>query len=220
MSFLRKTPPSAPAWHADFRDTSSLPDVKVIRTSFFINGISVFVLLAAALFLAVQEFKRHALEGEIALLEEKIQDNHARNEQVLKLDQAFQTEGRTINEAVAYIDGSLDLSAFLTALSQTLHPNMTFTTVLYQNAGGGRGADVTKKQVLISGSIRAEPDAATTVVTEYLNAFHQHPFLAERVEEAVPTSLVPTPEGDKMTFGIQLLLKSQKAEVAKEENKK
>lgn len=217
ISFLRKGAPPAPAWHPDFRDTTTLPDVKVIRTSFFINGISIFILLAAALFLAVQEFGRHALEGEVRMLEGRIEESSARNAEVLKLEKAFKEEERTINEAIVYLDGSLDLSAFLIALAETLHPNMTFTGIRYQDAAG-RG-EKPKKQILISGLIWAEPDAATSIVTNYLGAFHEDPFLAARVDEALSTSLVPTPEGDKMSFGIQLLLKNELGETVKEETK-
>lgn len=217
ISLLRKPPPEVSAWHPDFRDPTSLPDVKVVRTSFFVNGVSVFIMLLVAMLLTVQEFGRHAVRTEIRTLEERIQEHGARNEQVLKQDSAFKQEERTINDALAYIDGSLDLSTLLIALAETLHPDMTFTTIRYQSAGGP--GSVSGKQILISGSIWAEPDAAASVVTEYLNAFHENPYLAERVEQAVPTSLVPTPEGDKMAFGIQLNLKRGKAAAAKEEKK-
>lgn len=214
MKIRRNTPAPDPAWHYDFRDMTALPDVKVVRTSFFINGISVFVLLVVALYLAVQEFKRHTLKEEMDGLRTKIEENSSRNAEVLKLHGAFKAEERYINGVFNYLDGSLELSSLLVALADALHEEMVFTTIRYQNRnirGDGGG-----KELVVQGTIRATPDAAASVVTDYVDSLVGNPFLAGRVKEAVPTSLVPTPEGDKMSFGIRVIL-SKAVEKEKDE---
>ena len=45
LSLLKKksdaAAPAVPAWHPNFRDYEKLPDVKVVRTAFFINAAAI-----------------------------------------------------------------------------------------------------------------------------------------------------------------------------------
>ena len=48
LSLLKKKPDAAaanltPAWHPNFRNFERLPDTKVVRTTFFINGGAIAV---------------------------------------------------------------------------------------------------------------------------------------------------------------------------------
>ena len=43
--------PEAPAWHPNLRIASSLPDTKVVRTAFFVNGATMLVAIALLLVL-------------------------------------------------------------------------------------------------------------------------------------------------------------------------
>lgn len=210
MQFRKKAPPPMLAWHPDFRDPETLPDVKPVRTAFFINGAAILLLAVVAIYLAFLEYGRHGLRQEIQLLEQRIQEHKGQNEEALKLHRAFQAEERSISEIARFLDHSLPVSELLMAISETLHPNMTFSAIRYQDISdrGKAGG----KELLLNGAIKATPDAAASVMTEYLEAFERHPFLANLVAEAVPTSLVPAPEGDLMGFGIRLKLKDEQTE--------
>lgn len=212
--FMSKKPEPQLEWHVDFRDEESLPDVKPVRTSFFINGVSILVLTIVTLFLAVKEFQRHMIHEEIVAIQEKIAENSARNKEVLRLDSAFKSEARYINGVVDYLNGSLELSSLLVALADTLHPEMSFTSIRYQDRGGREGEG---KELVINGTITARPDAAASVVTQYVDALQEDPFLSGRIKEAAPTALVPTQDGDKMAFGIQIVLQGNQKEGAKKE---
>lgn len=202
--FRKKAPPAIPAWHPDFRDPTSLPDMKVVRTSFFINGLGVLLFLAAAVLLGFQEVKRFSLQAETRLLEAKIQEHKDRNDRVVKLDSEFKSQERLIKEVSNYLDQSLELSTLFIALANTLHSGMTFSTIRFQDETD-RGK-TTARSLLLNGSITATPDIAATTITEYLDVFQEDPFLSSLVGEAVPTALVPAPEGNKMAFGIRLRL--------------
>jgi hypothetical protein len=209
-AFRKKAPPPAPAWHPDFRDPANLPDVKPVRTAFFVNGAAVLVMAIAALFLAFKEYGRHNLRADIQVLEQTLRENGTRNNQVLGLNRSFQAEERYILEVADYLDKSVEVSELLMALSETLHPSMAFSLIRYQDVTE-RG-QVVGRQLVLNGAIRATPDEAASAITDYLNIFHQQPFLMGLVAEAIPTSLVPAPEGDRMAFGIQLTLKGSDEE--------
>src|SRR4051812_26508388 len=60
------TGPALPAWHPNFRDYERLPDVKVVRTAFFINATAIVILAALAGYLGFQEWQLHAIRVQIA----------------------------------------------------------------------------------------------------------------------------------------------------------
>lgn len=199
----KKKPVASPPWHPDFRDATALPDVKLIRTSFFVNAGSVCLLAVALLLLASHEMKRRSLNSEIADLEANLRENKARHEEVLRLHQEFEKREKLIVAVSQVVDNSLDLSRFLVALGHSLRPGMSLSNIRYTEQGQ-------QKLLQINGSIYGSPDAAASEITDYLEVFKVNPVLSERVEAAVPVSLVPTPDGDLMAFGIELRLKSPK----------
>ena len=56
-------------WHQDFRNVDALPDIKVIRTRFFVNLIAVVVPLFIATLWVQQELSLSTVRSEIAELE-------------------------------------------------------------------------------------------------------------------------------------------------------
>jgi hypothetical protein len=43
-----------PAWHPNLRIVEQLPDTKVVRTAFFVNGAAMLVAIALALYLGTR----------------------------------------------------------------------------------------------------------------------------------------------------------------------
>ena len=39
-----------PAWHPNFRNFEKLPDIKVVRTAFFVNGAALFLAVALLIY--------------------------------------------------------------------------------------------------------------------------------------------------------------------------
>jgi Tfp pilus assembly protein PilN len=195
-------------WHPDFRDLSTLPDVKVVRTDFLVNGVCILVLGIVLYLFGSQELRRYELSSETKARQSQMSQNKARHDQVLQLHRDYQTHERFILDLSAYLEDSLNLSPFLVALGNTLPPEVDLAGLRYQDVTE-RGQSI-GKQILLHGSVRGAPDAAATSMTEYLKVFAQDALLAEKVERAVSTSLAPTPDGELMAFGIQLTLKSNR----------
>src|SRR5690606_557413 len=124
--------------------------------------------------------ERKGLQAEIETLEGRIAENRARNTEVLRMHNEFQKEARFINELSGYLEQSLDLSAFLVALGETMPPGMTLSTMSYQDAGA-RGK-VVVKELQLNGSIEGARDSAASVVTQYVNTFTEDPYFSTVVE--------------------------------------
>ena len=71
LSLLKKKPegaagPVTPYWHHNFRNFERLPDTKVVRTAFFVNGAAIVVAAIMVSWVVLQEYKIHDLNGRIA----------------------------------------------------------------------------------------------------------------------------------------------------------
>ncbi len=204
-----KSAGAAPPWHPDFRDVQALPDVKVIRTSFFINGIPLLLLMVGLVLLISLEFRRYSLNGEIRALEARIEENQAANSAVLALQGRFAREERTLREAIEFREESFALSKFLYALGQVLPDEIRIISLRYLDLTE-RGQAV-GKQMQINGSLAGSPEEATALFSSFLRLLEEHPVLSDGATEFVPGSLVPTPERDLMAFSMRIHYKKEQS---------
>ena len=68
-----------PPWHPNLRIVENLPDTKVVRTAFFVNGVAMSVAIALALYLGIQEWKLHEVNKQISDWQHQI-DSRPRRE--------------------------------------------------------------------------------------------------------------------------------------------
>ncbi|HUR59026.1 MAG TPA: hypothetical protein VM029_15030, partial [Opitutaceae bacterium] len=77
LSLLKKkseaaAAPTVPAWHPNFRNYEKLPDIKVVRTAFFVNGAAIFLALSLVTYFGFKEWQLHVLQGQIAAADKQI----------------------------------------------------------------------------------------------------------------------------------------------------
>src|SRR6187401_3003911 len=102
LSLLKKksdadAAPALPAWHPNFRNYEKLPDVKVVRTAFFVNGISILVALSLASYLGFREWQLRGLTTQIADVQAQIDRDKRASEQAIALFKKFQAEEAKVN---------------------------------------------------------------------------------------------------------------------------
>lgn len=87
-----------PHWRPDFRNPSTLPDIKVIRTDFIVNGIAIACLLVAVFLAGRQEYTIMGLGGESKQLSSEIQAGERADKQAVALSQRFRDAGKAIED--------------------------------------------------------------------------------------------------------------------------
>src|SRR6187431_2713351 len=100
LSKLKKPTPEADpallAWHPDFRNHQRLPDTKVIRTSFLVNGLAVLVAAVLITGLAYRVYEWRQVSGQIAVWQLQIDTNKGPSDQAVALHKKFQTEATNV----------------------------------------------------------------------------------------------------------------------------
>ena len=108
-----------PSWHTNFRNFAVLPDTKLVRTSFFVNGLLVLVAIGMVLAFVYQEYRLHDLRDQTSIWQKQNDRNRLTSDQAVALYKKFQTEERKINELNTFLKGQkLNFSDFIIRLSQ------------------------------------------------------------------------------------------------------
>jgi hypothetical protein len=178
-------------WHPNFRIAEALPDLKVVRTDFFINAISLSLAAVAVFFLAIREYKALSLKSEIATWEEKIESSRAENMAYLKLSKEFKDEKVKFEEVRDFIATDLPVTKFLENLGPTIPEGLDLDSMAF---GGER--------VVIRGTILGNSETASIALSNYLDVLRENPGIGPRFSDISLTSLVRDARSEVLTFEI------------------
>eukprot|EP01012_Entosiphon_sulcatum_P022790 TRINITY_DN27773_c0_g1_i1.p3 TRINITY_DN27773_c0_g1~~TRINITY_DN27773_c0_g1_i1.p3 ORF type:complete len:209 (-),score=45.18 TRINITY_DN27773_c0_g1_i1:814-1440(-) len=162
LPFLKKkseaaAAPLVPAWHPNFRSYEKLPDIKVVRTAFFVNGAAVSVALALLIYFAMQEWQLRGLSAQIADAQRQIDQNKSGSDKAVVLYKKFQAEEVRVAEVETFMKLKPIVSDIVVHLGQTLPPNIAFD-----------GLDFRDNGLLLRLTVRGTSDAALGYATNYL----------------------------------------------------
>lgn len=139
MALTRKQPQEAlaqneaiQAWHPNFRVAAHLPDVKVVRTSFFINGIAGFLAAAMLLYAVHQHLTIKSLGDQMADWEKRIADNKPASDRAIATYKNFQAAEKKLAEVKTFGGGEWVVSDFLVKLADTLPGELVLTRFEYR----------------------------------------------------------------------------------------
>jgi Tfp pilus assembly protein PilN len=188
---------AAAYWHPDFRDVAALPDLKVVRTSFFVNVVCITLATIALLFTAYREYEAFSRRSEINAAEESMTAKQARNNELLGLSREFSEMNLRFQEAEKFMQAPFVASELLIALSASLPNHMDFTRVAY-----GDGV------LTLRGTIRGASETASTRVAAYQDVLRQDKLLGTLFPDVSLKSLDRDPRTQGLSF--ELVLKAPK----------
>lgn len=186
-------PPPALAWHPNFRNYEKLPDLKVVRTAFFINGAAVLAALVVVLLFAFQELKIATLKGDIANWDARIEQERRASAEVVAKFRKFQAAEKLVTEASTLIKPRIVVSEFLLALGAGLPENIALTAVEVRTTG-----------VLLTGIVRGAPELASGYASQYVSQLSTDPTTGALFSDVTMTGLARDPTSGRITFAVSL----------------
>ena len=186
--------PAVPAWHPNFRNYEKLPDVKVVRTAFFVNGIAILMAVSLSIYFGFREWQLRVINGQIAQMETQIARDKPASDQAIALFKKFQAEEAKVNEVDTFVKSKPLVSALILRLAQTLPNNIAFDSI-----------DVRESGLTLRLSVRGDAAAASGYATAYLEQLRADKELAP-FEEATFTS-TPTRNPATGRMAVEFLLR-------------
>ncbi len=173
---LKKSDRSAgllvPPWHPNFRNFERLPDVKVVRTSFFVNGVAVAVALALLACFGLQEYKLHEIHLQIDDWQHQIEANQKASVQAAQLYQKFQAEERKAIDVGAFVKTDFVFSSFIIEVAQTLPKKIGLSYI-----------EVLESGVTLRGTVQGSPDEAFSAASAYIDQLRANPRIGPKFQD-------------------------------------
>ena len=160
--------PVVPAWHPNFRDYDKLPDVKVVRTAFFVNGLAIVIFLALAIYFGMHEWQLRVVEAQIADQQQQIDRDHRPSEQAVALYKRFQTEQAKEKQVDAFVHSRPRLLPILLHFTQTLPDNIAIDAF-----------EIRPEGMALRMTVRGTPEVAAGYATAYLDQLRADKVLTD-----------------------------------------
>ena len=184
---------SSPNWHPNFRNTQLLPDLKVVRTTFFINAICITLASAALMFTGYREYQAFGIRSSIAQARKHMDDAKAENEKYLAANRKFMDGVRKLDEARDFVTSQVSGTKLLIALATSLPDLMQFSAITYE-----------KQQLFLRWTIKLDSETASQRASAYLDSLRADPFIGTQFPEISLTNLVRDQGDQGMSFEIVL----------------
>lgn len=184
---------SAYSWRPNFRDVEALPDLRVVRTKFFLPAIAISLTVAFSSYLIFQEYRAVGIAENIRKVEAEIATYEETHSEKVELNSEFMQITNTLDEIVRFKAGKLVGSDFLLALSSRLQGGMYLTRVEYIDG-----------KASIDGSVQVPAEKASRLVNQYLRSLEEGDVLQGFLTEYKLTTLERDGGGNNFSFRIEV----------------
>ncbi len=188
-----------PVWHPNFRNFDRLPDVKVVRTAFYINGITAVVALIMLFWLGYREYQLHDLNRQIADWQRQIDRDRKANTTAVGQYKKFQAEAARVGEVEAFIKSKPIFSDIILHLAETLPATIALD-----------GLDFRDPVFALRATVRGTPDLASGYASNYLQQLKADPFFLGKFGEITLAGLNPNPQSGRLQLEMTFRLKQPK----------
>lgn len=141
-----------PPWRADFRDTSRLPDLKVVRTDFLVNYGMVSLAVILLSYAGFVEYGHWNMGKEIEDLERDIQSRTVQNTKSLQESGVFTANMAFVDEFVKFKTPRVDCVEVLAALGNFRPEGLTLGNITADCAFVDPKTKKEKVRVVVAGS--------------------------------------------------------------------
>ena len=177
--------PQVPAWHPNFRNYQQLPDIKVVRTAFFVNGIAAFIALGLLVFLGKREYELHSLRSQIASYQAQIDRDTPGSNQAKALFVKFQEQEKRIKEVEAFTKSKPSVSEILLRLGETRPKNIALDAI---EVRAPESNPAVPPMIVLVGSVRGTSELASGEAAAYQDLLKNDPILGPKLDDVAVTN--------------------------------
>ncbi len=186
-------------WRPNFRDYENLPDMRAVRTQFFVPVVAIAIASIFSVYILFQEYRAMNIGKDIVTLEAEIATYQDRHDEKVKLNSEFMAVSRQLSEIVEFKTGKLVASDLLLCLSSNLLEGMHLDRVEFSEGRAG-----------IQGSVLVPAEEASRLVNDYLKAIEEADALQGLLDEYKLTSLKRDGASDSIVFSIEVTKQEEK----------
>lgn len=183
-----------PAWHPNFRNFDQLPDIKVVRTTFFVNGLAILLASVLLIYVVYREVELATLKSDTELAQNHADANKGASDHAVMLYRNFQAEEKRVQELQQFLAGSkIIVSELLLELGGSLPEAVKLSNVDYRASG-----------VTIRGGIQASSEEGAGIAVKYVEELKKNPYFSKFFTSIKLVSILRDPGTGQIRFEIAL----------------
>ncbi len=198
-------------WRPDFRDLGSLPDIKTVRTSFFVNTVAIGVASALLLFVVQREWSVSGTKNSLADVEARIAATEPESNRAKAAFAKFQIEEKKFNEVQAFVEDTFRLPDFVLRLGQIMPAGVSIRRVDYRGPG---------KDILVTGSVEGLDSSASDIASGFVKSLQSDEVLSKEISSVSLANLARNVEEGALNMELLFALKPLPSAAAKGKAKK
>jgi uncharacterized protein YpmS len=188
------------AWRPNFSDPSKLPDVKVVRTTFFVNSAAILILAAVFYFVGSREYSLFQLRNDIEAIESQIATTKPESDKAIATYNKYKTEEKKLTDVLSITAESLVFSDYVMHLGEILPDNITMQRIVHRGAGQMLSLTMTVQGI--------DADAAE-LITQYIKKL-QDDKLSKELFTAITYDVIRNAALKNQTVEISMIVKPYK----------
>lgn len=186
-------------WHPNFRVVATLPDTKVIRTSFLVNFTTLGLVLGAGAVLFLREQELAEVRTQTLALVSLIEADAPKEAQAIKLQKEFSDTEKRFKEVDGFRASNFVATRFLRRLAETLPRFFTIDVV-----------ESTESVTRLRGTVVGSPGKATDIAKDYVNQLAEDPAFSQLVQSVKLSTINRDSGANRMIFEIEIRMKPLK----------
>ncbi|WP_221774700.1 hypothetical protein [Pelagicoccus albus] len=180
-------------WRPDFRDLEDLPELRAVRTQFFLPTLFLVIAGVTIVFSVLREVHVKNIQQNIESLKVEIASYQEKHDAKVELNSGFMNTTRTLDEIVQFRSGRLLGSDFLLAVSSRLLEGMYLSRIEYIE---GRAS--------IEGNLKVSAEEASRLVDKFMVSLEEADVLQGLLDDYKLTSLERSAGGAHFNFRIEV----------------
>ena len=121
------------AWHPDFRIVEELPDIKVVRTKFLINIVSIVIFGILLIIVGYREIVKIGLKQNIKAYQAEIEDRQPTDRKLTAMSIEFTKLGEELKDIEQFKEHPLNLIETMIELSEMRGKGVIYDRVSYRH---------------------------------------------------------------------------------------
>lgn len=202
-------------WHPDFRIAETLPDIKVVRTSFIVNFVVVAVVLILGAVVAFRELTLAELRSGIERFNSTINQRSAANSEAIRKSREFSDSRKKVDDVIAFYTKTYDVLPIVEALSSVCPDNIYYESLSLSHEMVSSGSKKSLRHTgrMLTISIRGVLQGESVEDLAQVDAFHRDLEALPVFENRLESISEPQPRGNatipyRYEFPVTIQLKS------------
>ncbi len=219
MAFGKAKPPAEIAWRPDFRIPERLPDIKPVRTDFFINFAAITFCLIAVVAAGFQEYTIYNSYSDIDNRVTELKNATSEQETLSNSNTSFAKTSTFLKEFVLFSTKHLNATDLFYSLNRVTPRAITLEGVRQSPVVRDiekPASKVVNTQIILAGYIReADTDKASVILKQFKDSLFQSPEFKGKIITHVDDAFVKDGEKGIVKFTVRIEITSVAASIAK-----